>query len=446
MDEKQIVINAEEGATSSIEVKDVASPTIEVTENQDDTLNTNSTIIHNNLSGRNADGAHKISAITNLRQELNSLNTKLTPQTLYSDKYGQADYYQWAEGKKSDSYGYFVSMAPDSSSVQICDGQNAFGITVNNAAFVGGYNQNGRDNTYALVATSGFIDVRCEEGVGVGNCVVPNNMGMASVSTSGYGYKVVAIDRIENNPWATIAFNIPIDQIDQMGANVNLLNRRMDDAMVSINGALETAAIAVQKAEDAKNSSGALSGTINGIYDHVKDVTDNIPLIKQEIEDAAEKAKDDAKQHANELYKSAIADSNDKWEDANVDSELDWESDLNEYEKRAKAWEEEFEKKTKAWEEEFEKKTKAWEEEFECWDEDVIEEGNISREEYQMIMEFYRENYDYLTQEEKEILNKKIGQYNGQIVKGEIERAEEAVKKTRERIPSIVKGFISVFK
>ena len=147
------------------------------------------------------------------------------------------------------------------------------------------------------------------------------------------------------------------------------------------------------------------------------------------------------------VLQACSCNQNDKWEDANVDSELDWESDLNEYEKRAKAWEEEFEKKTKAWEEEFEKKTKAWEEEFECWDEDVIEEeDNISREEYQMLMEFYRENYDYLTQEEKEILNKKIGQYNGQIVKDEIEHAEKAVKKTGERIPSIVKGFISVFK
>ena len=159
------------------------------------------------------------------------------------------------------------------------------------------------------------------------------------------------------------------------------------------------------------------------------------------------------------VLQACSCNQNDKWEDANIDSDLECESCLDEFEKMSKAWEEEFEKQAKALEEEFEKQAKACEEEFEkqakaleeeygeCWDEDAIDEDvNISREEYKQILEFYRENYDNLSQEEKEILNKKIGQYNGQIVKDEIERAEEAVKKTGERIPSIVKGFISVFK
>ena len=88
---------------------------------------------------------------------------------------------------------------------------------------------------------------------------------------------------------------------------------------------------------------------------------------------------------------------------------------------------------------------KDWNEEWEKLEEGEIE-FNMSKKEYKELLEFYRENYDNLTPEEKENINRQIGQYNGQIVKDEIERAEDAVKKTSERIPSIVEGFISVFK
>lgn len=84
---------------------------------------------------------------------------------------------------------------------------------------------------------------------------------------------------------------------------------------------------------------------------------------------------------------------------------------------------------------------------MENWEEEFEEERlNMSKEEYENLLKFYKENYDILTQEEKEDINRQIGQYNGQIVKDEMERAEDAVKKTSERIPSIVEGFISVFK
>lgn len=115
-----------------------------------------------------------------------------------------------------------------------------------------------------------------------------------------------------------------------------------------------------------------------------------------------------------------------QYEDANFDSYLDWESGLNDEESWDEDWEEEYE---------------------EYWDEDAIEESvNLSQEEYKKLLEFYKENYDHLSQKEKDIINKQIGQYNGQIVKDEIERAEDAVKKVGERIPSIVEGFVSVFK
>ena len=103
----------------------------------------------------------------------------------------------------------------------------------------------------------------------------------------------------------------------------------------------------------------------------------------------------------------------DQCEDADFYFESEWESSPDELEN----WEKEFE-------EEYEE---GWKE----WAEDVREERvNMSKEEYESLLKFYKENYDILTQEEKEYINRQIGQYNGQIVKDEMERAEDAVKKT----------------
>ena len=132
----------------------------------------------------------------------------------------------------------------------------------------------------------------------------------------------------------------------------------------------------------------------------------------------------------------------DQHDDANFDYEREWNHSLDELQKWEDEWEkeyEEYEKDLKALEEE-------WNEEWEELEEEGKIEFNMSKKEYKELLEFYRENYDNLTPEEKENINRQIGQYNGQIVKDEIERAEDAVKKTSERIPSFVEGFISVFK
>ena len=106
-----------------------------------------------------------------------------------------------------------------------------------------------------------------------------------------------------------------------------------------------------------------------------------------------------------------------------------------------------FDHELEEWEMEWEKGPEAIEVEYKAWEEEVKKERlKMSQEEYKRLLKYYKENYDILSQEEKEEINRKIGKYNGQIVKEEIERTEEAVRKTSERIPSIMEGFFSVFK
>lgn len=69
----------------------------------------------------------------------------------------------------------------------------------------------------------------------------------------------------------------------------------------------------------------------------------------------------------------------------------------------------------------------------------------MSMEEYEKLLEEYETNYDTLTKEEKNAINKAIARYNGLMVKRGIEDAGQAIKEFGEQIPSMVEGFFSAF-
>jgi hypothetical protein len=69
----------------------------------------------------------------------------------------------------------------------------------------------------------------------------------------------------------------------------------------------------------------------------------------------------------------------------------------------------------------------------------------MSMEEYEKLLEEYETNYDSLTKEEKNAINKAIARYNGLMVKRGIEDAGQAIKEFGEQIPSMVEGFFSAF-
>lgn len=205
---------------------------------------TNEYLKHSLLTGRDLPGEHPITAITGLRQELNDIE-ELQPH--YSDMAGVADYYEWYEGA-SEEVGYFVSLVQHTSKIQICDGKDIFGVTVDKSGFIGneGYieeeNEDGtpmkvkltRGASYALVATTGFVDVRCETDVEEGDYVVSNLYGIARKTTSGYGYKVIGRETRGGINYAEIALGVQADVTDRIGVHLQVLDDRMDNAEANI--------------------------------------------------------------------------------------------------------------------------------------------------------------------------------------------------------------------
>ena len=271
-----------------IEVTDVETFDIEVSEAfpayaDVDALN------HAILNNRELRDQHPITAITGLRKELDSIEAL---QTVYSDKKGNADYYEWADGHAlgENGVGYFVSLNRDCRTISICSGDDIFGVVVDGAAFVGGQDGvtldyvNGAVDThgvargahYGLVATTGAVHVRCELNVAEGDYVVSNAKGVATKSSSGRGYKVVALHDIKGVPHAMINLNISADQIDLMGAELKGLDSRMDAAETNIVSAINVANEAYKKAAEAGNASIDASNKAQDALDTSNRVLDSV--------------------------------------------------------------------------------------------------------------------------------------------------------------------------
>lgn len=200
---------------------------------------------HYSLYGRDESDQHPITAITGLRKELDEIE-KL--KTVYADKTNIANYYKWNNGAYNE-YGYFVSLVPHTSAIKICDGADIFGVTVDAAGFIGGQDESvPRDNTYALVATSGLVSVRCETTVVEGDYVVSNTYGRAEKTDSSCGYKVVTIENKNGTNYALISLGIQACTTDMLGQQMQHLDGRMDDTESNIVAAMNVANAAYNKA------------------------------------------------------------------------------------------------------------------------------------------------------------------------------------------------------
>ncbi len=82
------------------------------------------------------------------------------------------------------------------------------------------------------------------------------------------------------------------------------------------------------------------------------------------------------------------------------------------------------------------------EENCDSWTE---EEWQISREKYYELLEEYEANYENMTQEERDVINKAIGRYNGILVKKGLDKVDESVKGFIEKLPSLFEGFMSAW-
>lgn len=90
----------------------------------------------------------------------------------------------------------------------------------------------------------------------------------------------------------------------------------------------------------------------------------------------------------------------------------------------------------------FEHHLKKVENKSENWTE---EEWEISKEEYRQLLKEYEANYDNMTQEERDAVNKAIGRYNGILMKKGIEKVDESIDDFIDRLPTLFEGFMSAF-
>ena len=252
---------------------------------------------HGNLAGREEPNQHPISSIIDLRAELNEIEAL---KIVESDKVGIANYYEWKSGIAYDNAGYFVSIIPGTSRIQICQGRDIFGVTVPDAGFIGKQayqnvqNDDGtyrkvridRENNYALVVTSGFVDVRCASDVAVGDYVISDNNGIAIKTTSECGYKVHCVNDKAGVIYASISLGVQADITDVMGQQIKSLDDRMDSAEINIAAAMTVATEAYNKSSELNTSSQITLNDVVNTLEKVDGALEGIKDINGQVESA----------------------------------------------------------------------------------------------------------------------------------------------------------------
>lgn len=271
---------------------------------------------HNSLYGRDEYDQHPISAITGLRNELDQIKAI---GTVYSDKTGVANYYEWYK-TTIEGAGHFVSLVKKTSKISICDGHDIFGVTVEKAGFIG--NQNvliPRNNSYALVVTSGLVDVQCESDVEPGDCVTSNKLGCATKTSSGRGYRVIAVNDRHGVLYASIVLGVQASITDSIGNDINLLSQKIRDVEVNVVSAVNTANDAYNKVSENANCFVSADEKAQEALDKAEQaigVANNIGNVLINVNETATLAKtiaDNAVNHATTASGDAVKRANDAW-------------------------------------------------------------------------------------------------------------------------------------
>jgi len=239
---------------------------------------------HYSLNGRDEYDQHPIKAITGLRSELDEIERLKTVQ---SDSVNIANYYEWHDALY-DTYGYFVSIVPNTSTIKICDGVDIFGVSVDAAGFVGGQDANdSRKNTHGLIVTSGLVDVRCELDVEVGDYVTSNKSGYATKTSSNYGYRVFARENKNGIEYAVIMLGVQACTTDVMGKNLQQIADRVDSAEINIAAAINVAQAAYNKAEESISSNSSMSDQVQDALSRVDEITADVGNMNTQVENIA---------------------------------------------------------------------------------------------------------------------------------------------------------------
>lgn len=197
-------------------------------------------VSHTSLIGKDDGVQHSITAIGGLREELDEIKE---PRSIESNETGVANYYLWEDGNadKTNRAGYFVTCRNREDGqvvIKICNGEpgeDVFGVTVDNAAFIGGQDAiTARDYRWGLVVTDGFVDVRCDETISIGCNASPGVNGVATKCEVDYGNRVVAMRFIEDVCYAKIYLGLSPKQASDIAGDVAILKGNMESAKADI--------------------------------------------------------------------------------------------------------------------------------------------------------------------------------------------------------------------
>lgn len=339
MDEEKIIVQAEDENSGYVEIVE-----FEQDVNQDETVeyidveeqdiiivesddafpslgDSNELMRHDLLNNRDMPDQHPIGAITGLDNILDVLSST---RIVYAKSGGFAELREWKSDTKAKDVGYFVSLVNDSKGNTYVDIYNkdygAYGVTVS-ADSVGFYGyQDGlysvldwsspnrlNDSRYAKVCLLGNVDIRISEDeymyVNVGDYVVPNDLGCASIwaddkehNKHKAGYRVTSkgakkFDSSDLVAWYYVSISL-VPQNDQLSHIVEDLKNvkvNLENVTIEIGG----------KVDDVYDTTINVSNKVDGFENILGDVTSKVDNQLGEIEKVVKDA-NNAVKDANE--------------------------------------------------------------------------------------------------------------------------------------------------
>lgn len=266
---------------------------------------------HSLLDGRELPNQHPISAISNLKEELDEIKSL---KRVYSSENGFGEFRKWDDEnpKWEDRSGYFVKLIGGTENVAICTNQDdVYGVSVIHSGFVGGQDISDKsdDPLYALVGITGALRVRTDGTATTGDYIVPNELGVATKSENNCGYKVISTGSYASYEYLTIAVTPQNDKINKIygtlmdaeGSFGNIVVR-LGEVESRVDNATDRINIAINNNDELKNL----------IKENTKNI-ESVGATAQEAQKAADQATEKANQaviEANSAKNEALAAAN----------------------------------------------------------------------------------------------------------------------------------------
>lgn len=266
---------------------------------------------HSLLDGRELPNQHPISAISNLKEELDEIKSL---KRVYSSENGFGEFRKWDDEnpKWEDRSGYFVKLIGGTENVAICTNQDdVYGVSVIHSGFVGGQDISDKsdDPLYALVGITGALRVRTDGTATTGDYIVPNELGVATKSKNNCGYKVISTGSYASYEYLTIAVTPQNDKINKIygtlmdaeGSFGNIVVR-LGEVESRVDNATDRINIAINNNDELKNL----------IKENTKNI-ESVGATAQEAQKAADQATEKANQaviEANSAKNEALAAAN----------------------------------------------------------------------------------------------------------------------------------------